>query len=79
MSEHIAKAVEKRSESSGQVSVLIRCCDDTTTDSWHTLSVSPTTTADDVTAWLAERKAAVQEQHAAHQAAVAALDSISVG
>jgi len=74
--EHVSKIIEKKKLSDGQIAVLIRCCEDVTTDSWHTLTLTTDTAPDDVTAWLVERKANVQTQHAASLAAAAVLDTL---
>jgi len=74
--EHAAAVIEKRTVGNGQIQVLLRCCGDPDTDSWHTLGISHETTNDDVTAWLGTRKGEVQAQHAALQAAASHLDSL---
>jgi hypothetical protein len=70
---HTTKVVDKKKLSNGEIAVLIQCCEDPTEQSWHTLSFTKDTAAADVTAWLADRHAHVQDSHATAQAIDAQL------
>jgi len=63
--EHKTKIVAKKKLADGQLAVLLRCCDDQTTDSWHTLHFNKNTKPADVDAWLADRHQHVQDGHEA--------------
>jgi len=52
-------------ESNGAIAVLMRCCDDPSTDSWHTLYVQPETKNQDVLGFMARIKSRTEQQHAA--------------
>ena len=62
---HTTQIVNTKVISDESVAVLIRCCNDPSTDSWHTLQVSAATAAADVTAWQTDALTAVQNKHAA--------------
>jgi hypothetical protein len=68
MGTHATKTIEKKKLSDGAFAVLIQCCDDPSTNSWHTLEVGKSTTAAEVTAWLADRHKHVQDSHATAEA-----------
>jgi hypothetical protein len=73
---HVATIVDKKRLSDGQIAVLVRCCNDPEQQSWHTLEVDLTVTADKIDQWLTERKQVVQDNHAVNQAADAHLESL---
>ena len=64
MTTHASKLIGRKKLTDGQFAVLIRCCGDQTTDSWHTLSVTKDTAKADVTAWIAGRQQHVEDGHA---------------
>ena len=76
--EHTVKVAEKKKVGDSQVAVLLQCCDEVTTRSWHTLGITSETTQADITAWLDARKADVSALHDAHIRADAALDDLIV-
>lgn len=39
---HNAKIIRAVQLSDGEIAILARCCDDPSTDSWHTMKVTPT-------------------------------------
>lgn len=62
---HTARMVHNKLESDGAIACLMRCCEDASTDSWHTLYIKPETSSQDVQDWLKERLARTEQQHAA--------------
>ena len=75
---HTSTIIEKKKLTDGQIAVLIQCCADPTTNSWHTISITKDTTTDEVTAWLTGVQQHVQDGHAAAQAVDEHLDSLLV-
>ena len=39
---HNAKIIQAVQLSDGEIAILARCCNDPSTDSWHTMKVTPT-------------------------------------
>ena len=74
--EHTARIIEKKKLADGQIAVLMQCCDDPSTNSWHTLSITKDTTTDEVSAWVADAEQHVQDSHSAAQAVDLHLESL---
>lgn len=66
---HKAKQVHVKAEADGIIAVLMRCCDDSSTDQWHTLYVRPETTDQEVQDFLATAQVRCQTQHGAMERA----------
>ena len=62
---HNAVVVEHKILSDGALAVKHRCCDDPNTDSFSTIYITPSTTAEDLDKHVADGKARVEAQHAA--------------
>lgn len=73
--EHVAKMVHTKHDSDGSISVLMRCCDDPSTDQWHTLYVKTETSAAEVKAFVKRVRAVCEAQHGARERARAIIES----
>lgn len=62
---HVAKMVHSKLESNGAIACLMRCCDDPTTDSWHTLYVQPETSSQEIQDFIRAAQTRTEQQHAA--------------
>ncbi len=60
---HKTNVVEVSHVSDTMLSVRLRCCEDATTDSCHTIEVSTDHTDDQIKQWLDSRHSHVQELH----------------
>jgi hypothetical protein len=71
---HKVQLIEKKPLSNGQLAYKLRCCNNESTDSWHTLTVTPGMTAEDISAEVEEKKQLCSQQHSAMITASSALD-----
>lgn len=72
---HVAKMVHSKMASDGAISVLVRCCDDSTTDQWHTLYVKADTSHEEIVAFIKQAQAACEAQHGARERARAIIEN----
>lgn len=63
---HISKVVEWREVSNGQIAVKIRCCDDPSTDHWHTMASQVAADNGRLMSSLATAHSLVTDQHDKH-------------
>lgn len=68
---HKAEIVETKLVADGAVAICVRCCDDASTDSWHTLYGLAGKTDADLDAWESTCVAQAEEKHANTLAALA--------
>jgi hypothetical protein len=71
---HLAKVVHIKHEADGILSVLMRCCEDTSTDQWHTFYVKPETSDQEVQEFHAYAKSRCEQQHGARMRACAIIE-----
>lgn len=72
--EHVAKHVLVKHESDGSIAVLMRCCGDPSTDSWHTLYVQPETSSEEIRVFVDQARSRCEAQHAARENARAIIE-----
>lgn len=76
---HTTEIVEFKKLSSGQMSALIRCCGNASTDHWHTMAVEVAGDPTSRKASLGEARETIAIQHeAAIQAESGLLDEVGV-
>ena len=68
--EHTAKTIEFKQLSDGALAVRVRCCDDETTDSWHTVYDIGAMTEEQLDAWEASCLESKQAHHASVEKAL---------
>lgn len=70
---HEARQIHLKDLGDGAISVLMRCCEDKTTDQWHTLYVKPESTDQEIQDWLASCKSQCEAQHGSRERARAII------
>lgn len=71
---HEAKQIYVKHESDGAIAVLMRCCGDPSTDSWHTIYVQAETTDQEIQDCIAYAKMRCEAQHGARERARAIIN-----
>lgn len=71
---HEAKRIHAKDLNDGSITMLYRCCGDTTTDQWHTLYLRADTTEKEIQDFLANAKASCERMHAARDRARAIIE-----
>lgn len=71
--DHQAAVIATKKDADGAISVLLRCCGDASTESWHTFYVQSSTSEAEVRTWLLGVMQRVQDLHLAHDKASAIL------
>lgn len=73
---HTTEIVEVKHVADELLSVLVRCCGDEKTDSWHTMHADVYVDDSKLQASLEHAHNRVRQTHAAHLAAIEKLDSL---
>lgn len=71
---HKAKQIHLKDLGDGAISVLMRCCGDSSTDQWHTLYVKAETTEQEIQDFLAYAQSCCEKQHGARERARAIIE-----
>lgn len=77
--QHTTTVIETKVLSDAAIAVLCRCCDDQTTDSWHTIYVTPSTTEAELDQEITAHVSRVHARHEARGKAEAFLRSKMAG
>lgn len=71
--DHTAEIVDTKSTTDDGVSILVRCCNDDTTDSWHTYYGISGATEKELTDWADK---CLQDKTARHTAVLSGIDTV---
>ena len=74
--EHKAEIVDRKMAQAGVIAILVRCCGDEASDSWHTKHVLAEHTDNDIQEWKDKVLIGATEAHEIHLKARKALEEL---